>query len=145
MSSCMFLREGATLRDVRLRQTGCFFARDIGWQLSPVPSDKGPQRSEDGTQAPLRRSRWFKCLHMQAGAIGPTMTCEMQLAGMAPSRSLLPGGAMADSQLGVGRGSMPLGSRTGEAEQFLAPTSRLLYHTTIIAGMGNLDKLCVCL
>lgn len=71
------------------------------------------QRSEDGPQAPLRRSRWFKCLHMQAGAIGPTMTCEMQLAGMAPSRSLSPGGAMADSQLGVGRGSMPSGSRTG--------------------------------
>lgn len=35
-------------------------------------------------------SRRFKCLHMQAGAIGPTMTCGMQLAGMAQSRSLSP-------------------------------------------------------
>lgn len=69
------------------------------------------------------------------------MTCEMQLAGMAPSPSLSPGGAMADSQWSAGRGIDAFGVSDREAERFLAPTARLLYLMVTIEGMEKLDKL----
>lgn len=68
MSSCMFLREGATLRDAVLAANSCFFCCPRDWQPSS-PSTRAEGREGD-LQAPLRRSRRFKCLHMQAGAIG---------------------------------------------------------------------------
>lgn len=71
------------------------------------------------------------------------MTCGMRLAGMAPSRSLSPGGAMADSQLGAGREPPPSGSRTERLSSSLAPTAGPLCCRLRIAGAGELDALCV--
>lgn len=77
MSRCMFLREGATLPDARRRPTRLLFlpARLAALVPSDKPLDRQTDRQtererEDGSQAPLRRSRRFKCLHMQASAIG---------------------------------------------------------------------------
>lgn len=51
MSGCMFLREGATLRD--------------GFVRLSSRHDR-----EEGRHAPTRSQQVFKWLHMQAGAIG---------------------------------------------------------------------------